>query len=502
MSTTYSASSSNYPPQNTSQKYSSQTYTSSKVYTPEERSYLTSSESSPLLVNASINGEDDGEPKELPSITYASAKGEEQQPKGNPKAIRIVLLTVVIMSLQFTLVMPSMYLYMKQYDASESFYGLVVAIYSVGSLLGSVLFGWIYDKRPARDPISVSICIGILGNVIYSLIGLYPHYAQWGMLVARFLVGFGSGGVAVCRAYCSEVTSLKNKVAMMAMVSGAQGIGFVIGPALGSGLSFLNIKLSSNGDLMIDSYTSPGYLSAICGIINLILVVLFLTGTGRRGKKAIVQSDDPLIPILIVLFMFFASVTVFAIFETDFTILSKRDFGWGTTKNSLYLLVAAILSTVAYIAIATPFFKQTEEKKATTVGFILLILGMLSFIVYRDFENKLSISQLIVGGVCFSFGYPIASTFMFALYSKILNPKVQGAKMGWITASGSLARMLGPIWATNALAFGDTVLFGGTALFLVFALLVLFACHRLLKPHSDYGKEIAASSTSNTNDSV
>jgi len=121
---------------------------------------------------------------------------------------------------------------------------------------------------------------------------------------------------------------------------------------------------------------------------------------------------------------------------------------------------------------------------------------MLCFIVYNKpfhLQDKLSLYQLVAGGALFSIGYPIASTFIFGLYSKILNPKVQGSKMGWITAAGSLARMLGPIWASHTLSdprLGDSVTFGGTALFLLFTLLGLGLCSSMLVPHRDYGKPV------------
>jgi ceroid-lipofuscinosis MFS transporter 7 len=51
-------------------------------------------------------------------------------------------------------------------------------------------------------------------------------------------------------------------------------------------------------------------------------------------------------------------------------------------------------------------------------------------------------------------GYPISSAYMFSIYSKVLNPAFQGTKMGYLTAGGSLARMLGPLWAVMAYKYG------------------------------------------------
>jgi len=412
-------------------------------------------------------------------------------PKATKRAVQVVLVTVVLQSIGFTLVLPSMYLYMTSLGGADSFYGVVVAIYSVGSLLGSMIFGWWYDHRPVNEPIVVAITLAVVGNGLYSVLNIFPvEIAPWLMFTSRFLVGFGSGSVAVCRAFCSEVTPIQNKVSMMAAISGAQGIGFVIGPAVGSALSFMDFHYWK---FQVDAYTSPGILSAFFCLGNLILVLIMLRNTAKRGKKGgvTIKTDEPLAPVFIILFLFFAAVSVFAIFETDFTILSNRDFGWETSKNSIYFLVAAVISTAVYIGIGTPKFKKLNEKKSTIVGFLLLIIGMLSFIVYKKpvyLEDKLNLYQIIVGGVLFSVGYPIASTYLFGLYSKILNPKVQGSKMGWITAAGSLARMLGPIWASTALNFGDTILFGGTALFLVISVGILVCTSYLLVPHREYGK--------------
>lgn len=80
----------------------------SAIYSPP------ADESAPLI--PTINGDDDfvivnGE--EEPSITYASAKMQKKEPKSTKQVIRIVLLTVVMQSVGFTLVLPSMYLYLS-----------------------------------------------------------------------------------------------------------------------------------------------------------------------------------------------------------------------------------------------------------------------------------------------------------------------------------------------------------------------------------------------------
>ncbi len=62
----------------------------------------------------------------------------------------------------------------------------------------------------------------------------------------------------------------------------------------------------------------------------------------------------------------------------------------------------------------------------------------------------------------------------------------QGAKMGWLTAGGSLARMIGPVWATFAWHKGhSTLLFFGTAGIVTSALFIQLVFWRFLVPHPD-----------------
>jgi hypothetical protein len=57
---------------------------------------------------------------------------------------------------------------------------------------------------------------------------------------------------------------------------------------------------------------------------------------------------------------------------------------------------------------------------------------------------------------------------------------------GYLTACGSAARILGPIWATNALRLGKNegeIVFLITSAILFFALLLLFIFRKRLIPH-------------------
>jgi ceroid-lipofuscinosis MFS transporter 7 len=79
-------------------------------------------------------------------------------------------------------------------NASVKFLGWVIAVFSFGQLVGSPLFGFWSDKRPAREPLIVALLVNVIFNVLYSYCGAFPSgLAGWIMLVSRAMVGFTTG---------------------------------------------------------------------------------------------------------------------------------------------------------------------------------------------------------------------------------------------------------------------------------------------------------------------
>lgn len=451
-------------------------------------------ETTPLLSYATV-------PPSNPPYSSTSAIGIEpahsstkqlEESKGG--SIPIVVFTVFLQSIGFTITMPSMAYYVEQIGVSSTFYGWIVAIYSVGQFLASPIFGYWSNHAPARLVIVVSLFISAIGNILYGFVGNLPA-AGWLMLLSRFLVGVGAGNVAVCRAYASEASSLSNRAGTMAKMSMAQGMGFVVGPIIGTILTFFNFKM---GPIPFDQYTSPGFVSAILGIGNTIFAGLYFVELNSRGQKVDATKKEDiekptkseLISIFVSIFLFFVVIAVFSVFETMITIVTKHDFGWNAKDNGYLFISVGVLSVIVFAIISTPAMKKKDDRMMMFIGTILQIIGLAVAVTWVwpvKFQTRLTEPQFFAAAVLIGIGYPIASAYMFAIYSKVLNPRFQGTKMGWLTSGGSLARMLGPVWATHAFHFGGgELLFLGTDSLVIISLFVLIIFYKRLAPHPSY----------------
>lgn len=117
--------------------------------------------------------------------------------------------------------------------AGKEFMGLVVAANPLGQMLFSPIIGWWSNKmKSIRSPLMFSMLIFCISSAIYSTLDLFPNHVKYWMFIARFFVGVSSANIAVCRSYLSAATTLKERTESVSMMSLAQVLGFVFGPAI------------------------------------------------------------------------------------------------------------------------------------------------------------------------------------------------------------------------------------------------------------------------------
>jgi ceroid-lipofuscinosis MFS transporter 7 len=349
-------------------------------------------------------------------------------------SVYIMYFTMFISSMTFSIVLSSMWPYLLKVDPSSTttFLGYVVAMYSVGQLVASPLFGVWSNYRPVREPLLISISFNIVANLLYSYVDAFPDDKKFVLLVARTFVGFGAGNVAVVRAYIAGATTESERTGAMAGVSACQAIGFIVGPALGlafqplgsSGVVWSPIKLELN------LYTGPGFLSALLLIINFILIIILFrecrifTEVKKIPKclkclccrcmccrrESLIEDDsdsedeelaqrfngvtvkqpvkriwhrlsehfDP-VAAGVSLVLFFVVLFIFAIVETLASPLTLDEFGWSRSDSTLYnnimFACSALIAVATFIAVKF-ISKRVDERNILVVGFFITAFGL------------------------------------------------------------------------------------------------------------------------------
>jgi len=401
--------------------------------------------------------------------------------RADPASVRTMVFTMLLMSIGFSIVFPSLNLYMKKAEG-EYLYGWTVASYSFGQLLASPLLGYLSNSLPIREIMSVSLIINAIGNITYS-----AFQVPWVILLSRFIVGLGAGNISVIRAYGSYATPLgAERTSLNAKLSAAQGLGFIIGPAVGA--VFVGVDFNI-GSYNVNKLTIPGFVSGLVGAINIALFYIYFkeVSVPKKGyfdKKSSVQAY---IPIAVCIFVFFVIISNFAVLETLATPVTRDNYHWDVLENGILFAGAGIVGVIVFLSIK-PLSKYMNDRVLLIVGCLIMAVG---FIISSEFNGKMSLAQFIVGSFFISVGYPIGQVMVYAVYAKVLGSATQGALMGWLTGFGAVARTLGPIWSSfgyeRAAEVGEEIVFLICAgLAILAAIAVILAYSKLVTP--SYGQ--------------
>ena len=133
-------------------------------------------------------------------------------------SIRLIYLTMFLSAISFTIVVTNIYPYLKTLNpnTSKSYYGWVVAVFSIGQFISAPLFGFWSQFRPAREPIAFALLLSSLFNILYAYCNIFPSsIAIYIVLVSRFFIGSSIGHTSVMRAFISTATTEKERTSSL-----------------------------------------------------------------------------------------------------------------------------------------------------------------------------------------------------------------------------------------------------------------------------------------------
>ncbi|XP_065490587.1 major facilitator superfamily domain-containing protein 8 isoform X3 [Caloenas nicobarica] len=401
--------------------------------------------------------------------------------KSRWRSIWIMYLTMFLSSVGFSIVIMSVWPYLRKIDptADASFLGWIIASYSIGQMVASPLFGFWSNYRPRREPLVVSTAISVAANCLYAYVHVPHSHNKYYMLTARVLVGFGAGNVAVVRSYIAGATSLTERTSAMANTSACQAVGFILGPVFQTcftligeeGITWKLVRLQLN------MYTAPVLFGALLGVINIILIFAIFRehrvddmgrqcksinseGEGSDGVDQDTEGNVDHVAVVAINFLFFVILFVFAVFETT---------------GERAILHGGLLIVLVGFFILLPWGKklpniQWQEIKNNSIPrtSIDTLMPFWSLEAMEPPSNHtvepvgcpvtqswclntpmIYLAQYISSNILIGLGYPVCNVMSYTIYSKILGPKPQGVYMGWLTASGSGARILGPVFVSQ-----------------------------------------------------
>jgi MFS transporter, DHA1 family, tetracycline resistance protein len=381
-------------------------------------------------------------------------------------SVLVIFLTVFIDLIGFGIVVPLIPSYSEHFGARGIVIGIIFASFSAMQFIFSPIWGKLSDRYGRRPILLISTAGAAASYVLFARSsGLENHTAAlWLMVVSRVFAGICGGNITVAQAYIADITPPAERSKKMGLIGMAFGLGFILGPFIGG------VSLRHLGD------TGPGWVAAGLCAANFLLALFILTESHKPdsaqapGRPHLDQwahtLTQPKVGFLVI--VFFLSTFCFSCFESTLPLLVganfhldfKSDATSASTIAYLFVYCGLIGALVQGGAIGRLVTKMGEPRLIA----LSLVLTALSFAWIPFLKGTSHLSWkvlfqqdglpwvwLLLALALLSVGTSLTRPPLFGLLSNLTPANEQGATIGVAQSAGSLARILGPVFATALL---------------------------------------------------
>jgi MFS family permease len=155
-------------------------------------------------------------------------------------------------------------------------FAVLMAIYPLGTLLGSLILGDFSDRLGRRIVILVTLLLAAAMNLLAAYAIVAEHYLL--LCAARFLTGFCEGNIAVARAIVADLDLGEKKTVTFGYLNSAGYAGYLTGPLIGAAFALWDFSL-------------PFTVAAVLTLLSAAICARFLPETGQRSTESM-YSDE------------------------------------------------------------------------------------------------------------------------------------------------------------------------------------------------------------------
>ncbi|MDF3125311.1 MFS transporter [Rheinheimera sp. 1928-s] len=174
-----------------------------------------------------------------------------------------IFIVILADMIGFGIMIPIFAYYVLQLGGDAQTATLLMGLYSFAMFCSAPLLGRLSD-RYGRKPI---LMLSMLGASLGYLLLAFAD-SLWLVALSRLLSGAMAGNIAAAQAYIADITDESNRAKGMGMIGAAFGLGFVIGPALGS--------IMAGDQFAAANFMLPALTSAALSFVSFVGIALFL----------------------------------------------------------------------------------------------------------------------------------------------------------------------------------------------------------------------------------
>ncbi|WP_101758962.1 MFS transporter [Oceanicoccus sp. KOV_DT_Chl] len=351
---------------------------------------------------------------------------------------------IVIDLVGFGIMVPIFAFYALNLGASPALATLMMGLYSVAMFFTTPILGRVSDYYGRRPVLMVSMLGATIGYLI-----LANASALWMVALARLISGAMAGNMAAAQAYMTDVSGEKDRAKAMGLIGAAFGIGFILGPALGSYLA--------GDDFENANFVLPAYVSAGLSFTAFLAVVFALPESLDRAHRDALRAKPrvsrfkemaevlkrPLARKVIVSGFIYNIAAGF--FEAVFPIWASYEGARlvdGPQGLVPFLLVGGITLAVVQGSLVGPLTRRFGEHQLIKGGALGYGAGLIGMTLAADIQQVWLVYVFM--GVA-SAASAVVMTGTQSLISQRAGTTERGMVMGVFNSMGTLGRSIGTL---------------------------------------------------------
>ena len=352
-----------------------------------------------------------------------------------------------------TIVLPLLPFLLEQFTTSATTLGFLTGTYAISQFAAAPLIGAMSD-RFGRKPIMITCVSGsVIGICLFALtvsLNWDNYLPLWAstlplslLFLARIIDGISGGTAATATTILADISTPENRAKTFGLIGVAFGLGFILGPGLGTALAKFSVTL-------------PVWVASGFAIFNLIFVIWFLPETLPKNKRNLLPRKRDLNPIsqLLIVFKnplarrlclsFFVFFMAFNGFTAVLVLYLKEKFGWSPELCSAAFIVVGVIAMIVQGGLIGPLVKRFGESRLTFAGIGFVMTGCI-LLTLANIDT--SIPLVFSGVAILAMGTGLVTPSLRALISRRLSSIGQGAVLGNLQGLQSLGTFLGAIAA-------------------------------------------------------